>query len=216
MAYRLVVFDLDGTLLDTLGDLAFSTNEALAQNGMPGRTLEEVRRFVGSGIATLIERATPPGTDPATIASVIEDFKRSYAIHAADTTQPYPGTHELLDALRARDIRCALVSNKADFAVQDLVERYFPGRFDVVLGERPDIARKPARDMVDYVRAQLDVPMGDLVYVGDSEVDYETAAACGCDLILCSWGFRSEHELRGLGSPTIVGTPEELLARICA
>ena len=214
MAYRLVVFDLDGTLLNTLDDLAFSTNDALAMHGMPARTVDEVRRFVGNGIAKLIERAVPAGTDAATTAIVLEDFKRSYAVHAADTTQPYPGIFKMLDILRDRGILCALVSNKADFAVQELVERYFPGRFDAALGEQASIAKKPAPDMVEAVCAKLGVGMDELVYVGDSEVDFQTAANCGCDLILCSWGFRGAEALRALGPSTIVDTPEELLAHV--
>lgn len=216
MAYRLAVFDLDGTLLDTLADLAFSTNEALAAHGMPARSIDEVRRFVGNGIAKLIERAVPEGTDALTRAAVLEDFKASYAVHAADTTQPYPGIYTMLDSLREQGILCALVSNKADFAVQELVEQYFPGCFDAALGEQESIAKKPAPDMVEAVCARLGVDMDELVYVGDSEVDFQTAANCGCDLILCSWGFRSLETLLALGPATIVGTPEELLARVLA
>ena len=218
MSYKLVVFDMDGTILDTLADLAFSTNDALAAHGMPARSIDEVRRFVGNGIAKLIERAVPAGTDAAETAAVLEDFKHSYAVHAADTTKPYPGIGKLLDELRAQGILCAVVSNKADFAVQQLVVDYFPGCFDAALGENEQagIAKKPARDMVDAVCARLGASMGELVYVGDSEVDFATAATCGCDLILCSWGFRGAEELRALGPATIVDTPEELLAAIIA
>ena len=216
MAYRLVVFDLDGTLLNTLDDLAFSTNEALAAHGMPARTIDEVRRFVGNGIAKLIERAVPAGTDEETEAAVREDFKRSYAIHAADTTRPYPGIPELIDTLREQGVRCALVSNKGDFAVQDLAKRYFPNQMDIALGEREGIAKKPAPDMVEFVLGVLGIPMDQSVYVGDSEVDYATAQNCACDLILCSWGFRSRDELLALAPQSVVDTPGELLARILA
>ena len=216
MAYRLAVFDLDGTLLNTLDDLAFSTNEALAAHGMAARSIGEVRTFVGNGIAKLIERAVPAGTSAETTAAVLEDFKRSYAVHAADTTQAYPGIYGMLDALREKGVLCALVSNKADFAVQELVETYFPSRFDAALGEQAAIAKKPAPDMVEAVCAKLGVGMDELVYVGDSEVDFYTAANCGCDLILCSWGFRTLDELRALGPSTIVSTPNELLERICS
>ena len=214
LMYRLVVFDLDGTLLDTLADLAFSTNEALEAHGLPGRTIDEVRRFVGNGIRKLIERAVPAGTGIETVDAVFDDFKRSYAIHAADTTHPYPGIPALLKGLRDAGIHCALVSNKADFAVQELVERYFPGQLDIAVGEREGIAKKPAPDMLEHVLAELGVPKDETVYVGDSEVDFATAANTGCDLVLCSWGFRSVEELRALDPARIVGTPEELLATL--
>ena len=216
MAYKLVVFDLDGTLLNTLEDLAFSTNDALTAHGLPARTIDEVRRFVGNGIRLLIERAVPAGTDGATVDAVFADFKRSYAIHEADTTLPYPGIPELLDALHEQGIHCALVSNKADFAVQGLVEHYFPRQIDIALGEREGIAKKPAPDMVEFVLGKLGIPVDDMVYVGDSEVDFATAQSCGSDLILCSWGFRDKKELEALGAETIVDTPEELLASILA
>ena len=216
MAYKLVVFDLDGTLLNTLDDLAFSTNEALAEHGMPPRTIEEVRQFVGNGIAMLIERAVPAGTDEASKGAVLESFKRSYALHASDTTRPYPGIPEMLNALREHGVKTALVSNKGDFAVQKLVHDYFPDAFDIALGEREGIAKKPAPDMVDYVLAQTGIPKEQMVYVGDSEVDFATARNAGCSLILCSWGFRSVETLRALGEASLVDSTDELLAQLLA
>ena len=129
------VFDLDGTLLDTLEDLHLSTNAALAAHGMPARTRDEVRRFVGNGIALLIHRAVPAGTPLATEEAVLEDFRRHYAEHCDDHTAPYPGIEALLAHLRAAGTRLAVVSNKADFAVQELVARQFPGTFGAVIGE---------------------------------------------------------------------------------
>ena len=169
---------------------------------------------MGNGIRKLIERAVPAGTGIETVDAVFDDFKRSYAIHAADTTHPYSGVPALLKCLRDAGIHCALVSNKADFAVQELVERYFPGKLDIAVGEREGIAKKPAPDMLEHVLAELGVPKDETVYVGDSEVDFATAANTGCDLVLCSWGFRSVEELRALGPARIVGTPEELLATL--
>ncbi|RVU97344.1 HAD family hydrolase [Coriobacteriales bacterium OH1046] len=211
MGYKLVVFDLDGTLLDTLGDLVFSANEALAAHGMPVRTPDEIRAFTGSGVRMLIERAVPEGTDAAVAETVLGDFLRSYVEHDADTTRPYPGIPELLDTLREKGIRCAVVSNKADFAVQELVACYFPGQIDLVLGEREGLAKKPATDMLDFALAQLGAARDEMVYVGDSEIDFDTAANFGCDLILCSWGFRSRDELRALGPAVVADSPGELL-----
>lgn len=214
MGYKLVVFDLDGTLLDTLGDLAFSANEALAAHGMPPRTADEIRAFTGNGIRTLVNRAVPEGTDAATVEAVIGDFLRSYTEHDADTTRPYPGIPELLDSLREKGIRCAVVSNKADFAVRELVARYFPGQIDLALGEREGLAKKPAPAMLDFALAQLGATRDKMVYVGDSEIDFDTAANFGCDLILCSWGFRSRDGLCALGPAVIVDSPGELLSAL--
>ncbi len=214
MGCKLVVFDLDGTLLDTLGDLAFSANEALAAHGMPPRTMDEIRAFTGNGIRTLMKRAVPKGTDEATFEAVIGDFLRSYTEHDADTTRPYPGIPELLDSLREKGIHCAVVSNKADFAVRELVNRYFPTQIELALGEREGLAKKPAPDMLAFALAQLGATRDEMIYVGDSEIDFDTAANFGCDLILCSWGFRSGDKLRALGPATIVESPEELLAAL--
>ena len=147
-AYQTVVFDLDGTLLDTLEDLHLSTNAALAAHGMPRHSIDDVRRFVGNGIRLLIHRAVPAGTDAATEEAVYEAFCAHYAAHCEDHTGPYPGIPELLARLRASGVRLAVVSNKGDFAVQELVARQFPGAFDAVLGEneaRPGHGRGRAR-----------------------------------------------------------------------
>lgn len=207
-----IVFDLDGTLLDTLEDLMISTNAALAEHGMPERTLDEVRRFVGNGAALLVHRAVPAGTTPEKEASVLEGFKRHYERHCEDHTAPYDGVPELLAHLREAGRRLAVVSNKPDFAVQELVERRFPGVFECALGECEErgIRRKPAPDMVEAVLDRLGVTREGLVYVGDSEVDVATAAACGCRCLSCSWGFRDRGQLLEAGATLIVDTPGEL------
>lgn len=211
-AYETVVFDLDGTLLDTLEDLMISTNAALAAHGMPERTLDEVRRFVGNGAALLAHRAVPAGTPPEEEASVLEAFKRHYERHCEDHTAPYDGVPELLAHLREAGARMAVVSNKPDFAVQELVERRFPGVFDCALGECEErgIRRKPAPDMVEAVLERLGTSRDGLVYVGDSEVDVATAAACACSCLACSWGFRDRDQLVAAGATTIVDTPAQL------
>ena len=214
MAYRTAIFDLDGTLLDTLADLATATNIALAEHGLPARTTDEVRRFVGNGIRLLCERAVPQGTDPQVTDAVFESFKRAYARHERDETAPYPGIIDMLHALRAAGVKVAVVSNKADFAVQALVGHFFGDVFDFALGEREGTPKKPDRAMVDIILEELGETTEGLVYVGDSEVDLETAANCGCDCIICSWGFRERELLLARGATTIVDTADELFAAI--
>ena len=211
-AYQTAVFDLDGTLLDTLCDLHLSTNAALAAHGMPARTIDEVRRFVGNGIALLIHRAVPTGTPAAEEAAVLEDFRRHYAEHCEDHTAPYHGIEVLLSHLRAAGLRLAVVSNKADFAVQELVARQFPGTFGAVIGENEaaGVRKKPAPDMVRVALERLGAGPEGLVYIGDSEVDVQTAASCACPAVICSWGFRDRAALVSAGARVIVDTPAQL------
>lgn len=211
-AYATAVFDLDGTLLDTLEDLHLSTNAALAAHDMAPRTLDEVRRFVGNGIRLLIHRAIPSGTPADREDAVYETFCAHYAAHCEDHTGPYPGIPELLAHLRAAGVALAVVSNKGDFAVQELVERQFPGAFDAVLGECEDrgIRKKPAPDMVEAALARMGADRSGMAYVGDSEVDVQTAANVGCPCLSVSWGFRSRAQLVEAGATTIVNTPAEL------
>ena len=211
-AYSTAIFDLDGTLLDSLEDLHLSTNVALAEHGLPARSLEEVRRFVGNGIRKLVERAVPAGTGAAEQEAVYEDFCAHYAAHCEDHTGPYPGILELLARLRAAGVRLAVVSNKGDFAVQELVARQFPGAFDAILGENEaaGIRKKPAPDMVEAALARMGADRDGMVYIGDSEVDVQTAASVGCPCISCTWGFRSVDDLLAAGATTFVNTPAEL------
>ena len=211
-AYETVVFDLDGTLLNTLEDLHLSTNATLAAHDMPPRTLDEVRCFVGNGIRLLIHRAVPAGTPAATEDAVYQDFRAHYAAHCEDHTGPYPGIPELLAHLRAAGVRLAVVSNKGDFAVQELIARQFPGVFDAVLGECEErgIRKKPAPDMVNAALERMGATRAGLVYVGDSEVDVQTAANVGCPCLSCTWGFRGREELLAAGATTLVDTPAEL------
>ena len=210
MKPELVIFDMDGTILDTLEDLKESLNAALAANGFPERTMEETRRFVGNGIAKLMERAVPAGTSPEVTAKVLADFKVHYAAHCADHTRPYAGVPELLADLRAAGVLTAVVSNKADFAVQILARDYFPGLFDCVLGEKEGIAKKPAPDMVLAALQRLGSTADDAIYLGDSEVDLQTARNSGLPCATVGWGFRTEAELRAAGAQTIYHSPEAL------
>lgn len=210
MKNRLVIFDLDGTILDTLEDLKESTNAALGAQGYPARTTEEVRNFVGNGIRRLIEQAVPSGTSPEQISITLDAFKAHYKEHCADHTKPYDGIVPLLDRLKRDGILTAVVSNKADFAVQELCREYFPDVFDFVVGEREGIRRKPYPDSVFEVLRTLQVTADEAVYVGDSDVDIETARQAGMDSILVSWGFKGRAFLEAHGAVQIVDTPEEI------
>ena len=212
MQYQLAIFDLDGTILDTLEDLYLAVNHALQTNDLPGRTLDEVRRFVGNGIAKLIERAVPAGSSENVIRAVHADFTAFYAVHCADHTKPYDGIETLLHTLRDAGMRTAVVSNKADYAVQSLCTDYFPGLFDAVAGEREGVRRKPAPDAVNAVLEMLSVPRGQAIYLGDSDVDIETARNASMPCISVDWGFRSREFLSAHGASCILSSPAEVQA----
>lgn len=211
MKYRLAVFDMDGTILDTLEDMTDATNHTLALFGMPERTIDEVRGFVGNGIPKLIQRAVPEGTDEAKQNEMLQCFLPWYALHCQDKTRPYTGIPELLKDLRAAGVRTAVVSNKADPAVQKLSTDVFPGLFDCAVGSREGFANKPAPDSVLAVLRQLDIPAADAVYIGDSDVDLATAKNAGLPCIAVSWGFRDTPFLKAHGATLIANTPAEIL-----
>lgn len=210
MKYRLMIFDLDGTLLNTLEDLTDSVNYVLWKHGFPERTLEEVRGFVGDGIHKLLERSVPEGTAPFMVEECFKDFIPYYKAHCADKTRPYDGIPELLDRLRENGVKTAVVSNKADYAAKELCARYFPGMFDEVVGERVGIHRKPSPDSVNEVIRLLGVPKEETVYIGDSDVDVQTAKNAGIAGIFVAWGFRGEAFLRESGAENIVNSPDEI------
>ncbi len=214
MKYKLVVFDLDGTILNTLEDLADSTNYALRENGLPERSIEQVRCFVGNGIRKLMERAVPEGTEEAVIRCVHESFTAHYKVHCADKTKAYDGVLELLRALRDAGCMTAVVSNKADYGVQTLCQDYFPGLFDFAVGEREGIRRKPNPDSVNEVLEKLKVRREDAVYIGDSDVDIQTAKNAGLDCISVTWGFRGREFLLQHGAVKFAETPEEIYGEI--
>lgn len=199
-----VLFDLDGTLLDTLEDLKDAVNASLAAFGYPARSLEEVRRFVGHGIARLVQLAVPEGADWEGVFAV---FREYYRDHCQDKTSPYPGVAEAIAQL---DVPVAIVSNKADAAVKALCQRWFPGVY--ALGEGPDCPRKPAPDMIHKAMATIGVER--CVYVGDSEVDVETAKNAGVPCVSVLWGFRDRAELIAAGAEHFCNSPAELLAVI--
>ena len=207
MKYDLAIFDLDGTILDTLEDLKRSLSFALQSASLPERTLDETRRFVGNGIRRLIERAVPEGSDAVLIDAVYASFTAHYRDHCADHTKPYDGIEALVRALREAGMQTAVVSNKADFAVQSLCAQYFPGLFDAVAGEREGIRRKPAPDAVLAVLDSLHTPRERAVYIGDSEVDVKTAQNAGLDGIFVLWGFRDRDTLLREGADVLVSSP---------
>ncbi len=199
-SYRAVVFDLDGTLLDTLTDLANSVNAVLGNHGMPQYTEEQIRSFVGNGIRMLLKRTVPDGEENPEFSSVFEEFKIYYGVHCMDETEPYPGIIALLEQLKKQGYRTAIVSNKADFAVKKLSRVYFGELIDVAIGEREGCRRKPAPDSVLQALEELGIPKEDAVYVGDSDVDLETAKNAGTDCIAVTWGFRSRAFLMEHGA----------------
>ncbi len=211
MKYKLVIFDLDGTVLDTLFDLYSSVNCSLREYSLPERSIEEIRSFVGNGIRLLIERAVPENIDDALTDKVFEFFKLHYKEHSCDNTKPYDGVVRLIKALKSNEIKIAVVSNKADFAVKNLVKKYFDGMFDFAVGEREGIAKKPAPDSVLEAIKAFNAEKDEALYVGDSEVDIDTAKNAGIDCIAVSWGFRDEEELKKHNAPVISKCPSELL-----
>ena len=216
MSYRIAIFDLDGTILNTIEDLTDSVNYALEKNGMPNRLLSEVQRFVGNGIRRLIEQAVVPAATKAQIEQVFADFKEYYGENCARKTRPYDGIGEVIQTLRDRGVITAVVSNKADFAVQTLCADYFPGMFDLAVGEKEGIRRKPAPDSVNAVLTQFHAKKEEAVYIGDSEVDIKTAENAEMDVISVTWGFRTEEYLKSEGGTVFAHRPEELLGMILA
>ena len=211
MKYKAVIFDLDGTLLDTLEDLADSVNHVLKEAGYPTRTIEEVRAFVGNGIRKLIERSVPENTPTESIDHVHKNFIAYYGEHCMEKTKPYDGIMELLHTLQKAGCKVAVVSNKADYAVQMLCDKYFKNTFDAALGEQTGIPKKPAPDAVYKVLNTLNVSSSESVYIGDSDVDILTARNSNMDEIIVDWGFRDRTYLKEQGAKVLVSTPAELL-----
>ncbi len=208
--YKAVLFDLDGTLLNTLGDLAAAVNHALAVHGMPSRTVEEVCAFVGDGVAKLIERAVPAGTDGDRRAAVFATFREYYVAHSLDHTAPYDGVLPMLARLKAAGLGLAIVTNKLDAATEGLRAHFFADTIDVAVGDSPDRPRKPAPDGARLALDRLGVRAAEAVFVGDSDVDIATARNAGMDCVAVSWGFRSAAFLREHGAGVLAATPQEL------
>ncbi len=206
------IFDLDGTLIDSIGDLASSCNYALRKYGMGEYSVDEVRMMVGNGVKKLMERATPDGLANPLFDEVYACFRQHYMIHNLDTTRPYPGITETLAALKERGKNLAVVSNKFYAATQELVAHFFGDLIHVAIGEREDIRKKPAPDTVMEAMRQLGVGADECVYIGDSDVDIDTARNSGMPCISVLWGFRSKEFLLEHGASHLISSPQELHA----
>lgn len=211
MKYDLIIFDMDGTILNTLEDLKNSLNYVLQQAGYQTRTLEEVRTFVGNGIRKTIERALPSDIEEEKIDELFSLFMDYYAIHNTDNTKPYNGVIELLKELKHLGYKTAVVSNKQDSAVKSLCKKFFTGLFDVEIGEKENIAKKPEPDEVNEVLKILNIDRTKSIYIGDSEVDIQTAQNSKMKSIIVDWGFRDRKFLYEHGAEVIVSNPSEIL-----
>lgn len=209
-SYNTVIFDLDGTLLNTLEDLAGAVNYALEKYGEPVRSIDEVRQFVGNGIRNLMIRAVPQGEENPKFEEAFAAFKEYYGVHCKDKTCPYPGIKELLVRLKEKGYRLAIVSNKADFAVKELQKIYFAEEIAVAIGEKEGILRKPAPDTVNQALRELGSVREEAVYVGDSDVDIETAQNAGMPCVSVTWGFRDRAFLSAHGAEVFADTAEKL------
>lgn len=209
---KAVIFDLDGTLLNTLDDLADSTNYALSRFGYPTRTIDEVRQFVGNGVAKLIERAIPEGKNNPNFEKCLAIFKENYAQNMYNKTAPYNGIIEMLSNLKSKGIKIAVVSNKFDLAVKELCKKYFEEFIDFAAGENEaqGIRKKPAPDTVISVLNEFNFAPEDAVYVGDSDVDIMTAKNSKMLCISVTWGFRDEKFLLENGATILINAPSEI------
>lgn len=209
-----IIFDLDGTLLNTLEDLKDSTNFALSYYNYPPKTSEEVRNFVGNGVEKLIERAIPNGADNPNFYACVERLKDHYSKNMCNKTKPYVGIIDMLDELYRHNVKVAVVSNKFDKAAKELCKKYFNDKINIVIGESANIRKKPSPDSVLEVIKQLDAKKEETLYVGDSEVDIETAKNSNLTCISVTWGFRNREFLVNSGAKYIIDSPLELLKLI--
>lgn len=206
-----VIFDMDGTVLDTLDDLTDSVNYVLDRFGMPRRTKAEYRKFFGNGIKFALRSAVPADTSEAVIDEMLPIFREHYNLHCLDKTKPYEGILELMKELKCFGYKLAIVSNKIDSAVKELNDRFFSEYVSVAIGEKAGIKRKPAPDTVFAALEELGASKEEAVYVGDSEVDFKTAQNSELPCISVLWGFRDKDFLIEQGATTFALTPEEVL-----
>lgn len=212
MRYQAVLFDMDGTVLDTLGDLTNAVNHILREYGMPERSPREAASFLGNGAAHLIKMAVAPGTPDELREEMLAAYVPWYDSHCAILTAPYPGIVPLMGALKTAGVKQAVISNKQDSAVRRLAEEHFPGLLETAIGESETVRRKPNPDAVLAALSEMGVEKRDAVYVGDTEVDLQTARNAGLDCAAVGWGFRTEEELREAGAARVFHSAEELLA----
>ncbi len=209
--YRYVIFDLDGTLLNTLEDLADAGNWVCTTNGWPTHDLEAYKKMVGNGIPKLCERFSPENArTPEDLAGTLAQYSARYAAHKADKTKPYPGIEELLADLRRENILCAVFSNKTDCLAQEIVQRYFGNAFAVARGHQQGFPHKPAPDGLFPILKEMGAEPAQTLYVGDSDVDILTAKNAGLDSCGVLWGFRDAEELRNAGATHLAANAKEL------
>lgn len=211
MKYDAYIFDLDGTLLDTLPDLVFLTNRVLEENGFPVHTRDEINSYVGNGARMLLKRAVPDGTPDDQIDAMMEHWKELYPVFGHKYTKPYPGMEEALGQLKGDGAKLGVLSNKFDAAVRDVIGKHFPGVFDIARGEGPDTPRKPDPTGLLTMMSDLGVSPNRVAYVGDSGSDMTVAVNAGTFPVGVSWGYRCEDELLECGAQVIIGHPSELL-----
>ena len=210
MKYKAILYDMDGTVLDTVGDLCDSMNHALSLYSLPPITEAQTMQYLGNGARRFTELACPEGTDAALRENVFRAYKSWYDAHCRIRTAPYTGIPEMMQRLRALGAKQAIVSNKPDSAVQPLAAENFPGLLELAIGESLNVRRKPAPDSVWKAAEELGAAKKSCVYIGDTEVDIETAKRAGMDCICVSWGFRSIAELTAAGAPLILTSVKEL------
>ena len=210
MKYQAVLLDMDGTVLDTLDDLCDSINHSLAEFSLPSVSREHVRQCLGNGAAFLVSHSIPAGSSPELEADVLAFYKPWYDAHCLIKTAPYEGILPMMQSLKEHGLRLAIISNKPDRAVQELSDAFFPGLLELSVGESPSVRRKPAPDTVLTAASQIGLSVDQCVYVGDSEVDLQTARNAGMDCISVTWGFRDETQLIEAGASVLVRTPEDL------
>ena len=209
--YSAVVFDMDGTILNTLLDITDSVNYMLSKMNMPNRTENEIRSFLGSGVNHLISCSVPEGTDEETFEKCLNIYLEHYQIHCEDKTKPYDGIVDTLKELKNKGYKLAVVSNKQEPAVLALADKFFYGIFDAVVGDKEGQRRKPAPDgLIDAVK-KLNVPIEEVIFVGDSDVDYNTAVNAKVPCIAVTWGFRDKDFLEKLGANIFAEKAEDLL-----
>ena len=211
---KAIVFDLDGTLLDTLADLAASTNYALRSCGMSEHSIDDVRRFVGNGVRMLMTRAVPDGESNPRFDEAFSVFRQHYMQHCLDTTCPYPGIMDALARLKEKGMMLAIVSNKMQAATEEWRQHFFSQYIDVAIGESAAIRKKPAPDTVNEALRLLGISHDEAIYVGDSDVDIDTARAAMMPCASVLWGFRDRQFLLNHGATRLLSSPEELLSLV--
>ena len=208
--YDTIIWDMDGTLLDTLDDLADSVNAALSEFGQPLRTRSEIRSFIGNGVMRLVELSVPNGKEHPRFGEIFSFFQSHYARNCRNKTRPYAGLNKVLPELQNKGFRMAIVSNKVDSALKELAELYFSDTISITIGDFESFRRKPYPDKVFQALRRLNAAPAKTVYIGDTEVDIATAKNAGIDCICVSWGYRDRQDLEADGAEVVVDTPQEL------